>query len=81
MKEMTKSELEAMLARAAKEGADQALKRIGLGHENAGRDMGEVLTLLAAWRLAKSTAWITIVRWVTVLFLGLMVAGVYYRVK
>jgi hypothetical protein len=50
---MTETELEALLDRAAKRGADEALRRIGLGDEGAGDDVRQVRSLLDAWRTAK----------------------------
>ena len=50
---MTDDQLEALLDRAAKRGADAALRRIGLGDEGAGDDVRQVRNLLDAWRTAK----------------------------
>ena len=53
---MTDAELEALIDRAAKRGADEALKRIGLHDEHAGDDVREVRGLLEAWRTARAVA-------------------------
>ena len=47
---LTPEELEAMLDRAAKKGAKQALSSIGLHDETAGRDISEMRNLLDTWR-------------------------------
>ncbi|HUN53320.1 MAG TPA: DUF6127 family protein [Candidatus Sulfotelmatobacter sp.] len=50
---MTDEQIEALLERAASRGANEALRRIGLGDEGAGDDVRQVRNLLDAWRTAK----------------------------
>jgi len=66
---------------ASEEGARRALNRIGLHDENAGHDMRELRDLLEAWRKTKTTAWHTLVRWLTTIFILLILAGLAMRLK
>jgi hypothetical protein len=74
--EMTKAELDAMLHRAAEEGARAALRAVGLGDEDAGNDIREVRGLLSAWRDTKSEAWKQTVRMFVAFVLMSMAAGI-----
>lgn len=78
---MDQLELEQLLDRAAKKGAQEALKSIGLSDEDAYDDVKEVRSLLEAYRAAKKTVWHTIVKVMTVGFLGFLLAGVYFQNK
>lgn len=59
---MPRREFEELLERAAERGAQEALQRIGLGDEHAGRDLGQLRSLLDAYRLTKRTALQTLAR-------------------
>lgn len=72
---LTDAQLEAMLDRAAKRGAREALKEVGLGDEDAGADIREVRTLLTAWRATKATVWQQVVKMVVTLLLLAMAGG------
>jgi hypothetical protein len=72
---LSDEQLEAMLHRAARSGAVEALKSVGLHDENAGPDIREVRTLLAAWRDTKRAAWSQFVKLATTAVLGAMAAG------
>jgi len=74
---LTNDQLEAMLLRAAKSGAVEALKSVGLHDENAGADIREIRTLLAAWRDTKRAAWSQVVKLATTAILGAMAAGLW----
>jgi hypothetical protein len=74
---MTEQELELLLDRAAKKGAQEALKSIGLSDENAYQDMKEVRNLLDAWRATKQTVGQTIARVVTTALLTALAAGIW----
>ena len=63
---LTPEELEAMLDRAARRGACEALKSMGLQDEDARRDISEMRTLLEAYRDTKKSIWSTIVKITTV---------------
>lgn len=67
---ISQEQLDASLYAAAKGGAEEALRRIGLGDENAGADVKEFRELLSNWRLAKKTVFVTVVKWVTVAVIG-----------
>ena len=73
---MTDAELNAMLEKAAECGARRALAAIGLCDEKAAGDMRDLRGVLEAFRLAKSTAWTTIVRLITAAIFAAIIAGV-----
>ena len=64
MSEVTLSpdELEAMLDRAARRGAQEALRSIGLLDDMAHKDMTEMRSLLEAWRDTRKSIWTTVIR-------------------
>lgn len=65
---LTDDQLERMLDRAAKRGAAEALRAVGLHDENAGPDIREVRDLLSAWRATKRAVWTQVIKmFVTVL--------------
>jgi hypothetical protein len=72
--------LEAMMERAARKGADEALRRIGLQDERAGRDIGELRGLLEAWRMIRAEATRTAIRWATLALLSLIAAGLALKI-
>jgi|TARA_Y100000389_G_C16956560_1_gene269027 2-iminoacetate synthase ThiH len=59
---LTIEELEAMLDRAAKRGATQALAAIGLHDDTAAKDIHEMRSLLDAWRDTRRSIWSTAIR-------------------
>lgn len=73
--------LEAIIARAADEGAMRALARCGLHDDRAGSDIRELRALLDAWRDTKRTAWRTVVRWAIRGILALVLLGVALKLK
>jgi len=73
---MSGPEFEAMLARAAEKGARKALTDVGLQGPEAAIDIRDLRTLLASLRLARRTAWQTIVRLITTALLLALIAGV-----
>lgn len=74
---MTEQELEIMLDRAAKKGAQEALKSIGLCDAEAYDDVKEIRSLLEAWRETKKTVGQTIARILTTALLAALAAGVW----
>jgi len=78
---MSESELEALLERAAKRGAREALESIGLHDDAAVRDVMELRSLLEAWRDAKTTAWKTVAQVCTTALLTVLAAGLYIHLK
>ena len=67
--------LEALVARAAEEGAKAALYRCGLQDEAAGNDIRELRVLLDAWRDTRRTVRRTLVHWLICGLLTLILAG------
>jgi hypothetical protein len=63
---LSPDELEAMLDRAARRGAKEALRSIGLLDDDAQRDITEMRSLLEAWRDTRKSIWSTVVKLATV---------------
>lgn len=78
---ITPEELEAMLDRAAKRGAKEALAELGLHDGSASQDMNDLRGLLAAWRDTRKTMWQTAVRIGTGSLLIFIAAAVWMSVK
>jgi len=78
---MSPEVIEKMIARAAKQGAREALESIGLHDENAGDDMKELRNLLDAWRSTKKTVWSQVVKATTMAVLGAIAAGAFLQFK
>ena len=77
---LTPEELEAMLDRAARRGAREALKSMGLQDEYAHKDIIEMRTLLEAYRDTKKSIWNTVVRISTVALLSFIAASVWMQI-
>ena len=73
--------LEAIIARAADEGARAALVRCGLQDDAAGNDIRELRALLDAWRDTRRVARRTLVHWVLCVLLALVTIGVGVQVN
>jgi 2-iminoacetate synthase ThiH len=78
---MSPEVIEQMIARAAKQGAREALQSVGLHDENAGEDMKELRNLLDAWRSTKKTVWSQVVKAMTMAVLGAIAAGAFIQFK
>ena len=76
---LTPEELEAMLDRAARRGAKEALKSLGLQDDDARKDLHEMRTLLEAYRDTKKSIWSTVVRISTVALLSFVAASVWMQ--
>ena len=76
---LTPEELEAMLDRAARRGAKEALKSIGLSDEDAHKDLHELRSMLEAYRDTKKSIWQTAVRISTVALLSFIAASVWMQ--
>ena len=76
---LTAEELEAMLDRAARRGAKEALKSLGLQDDDAHKDLLEMRTLLEAYRDTKKSIWQTAVRISTVALLSFIAASVWMQ--
>ena len=77
---LTPEELEDMLDRAARRGACEALKSMGLQDEDAHKDIIEMRTLLEAYRDTKKSIWNTVVRISTVALLSFIAASVWMQI-
>jgi 2-iminoacetate synthase ThiH len=77
---LTPEELEAMLDRAARRGAKEALKSLGLQDDDAHKDLLEMRTLLEAYRDTKKSIWQTVVRISTVALLSFIAASVWMQI-
>jgi len=76
---LTPEELEDMLDRAARRGACEALKSLGLNDDDAQKDLHEMRSLLEAYRDTKKSIWSTIVRISTVALLSFIAASVWMQ--
>lgn len=74
-------ELETLLSRAAKKGAQLALADVGLDGPHAEEDIRELRSLLQALNLAKRTAWQTFIRVLTAGVLAVLMAGIAMKFK
>ena len=74
---LTAEELEARLDRAAKRGAAEALRELGLQDDDAASDLREMRSLLDAWRLTKKSIWSTTVKMGTVAVLTFIATAVW----
>jgi len=81
MADLTEEQIEAMLDRAAKKGASQALRELGLQDEDAASDIKEMRGLLDAWRLTKRSVWATTVKMGTVAVLTFIATAVWMTFK
>ena len=63
---LSPEEIEDMLDRAARRGAKEALRSIGLLDDDAQRDITELRSLLEAWRDTRKSIWSTVVKLATV---------------
>ena len=70
-------ELEAMLDRAARRGAKEALRSIGLLDDDAHKDITAMRSLLDAWRDNRKSVWSTITKLVTVGILTFIAGAVW----
>jgi len=70
-------ELEAMLDRAARKGAKEALRSIGLLDDDAHKDITEMRSLLEAWRDTRKSIWSTLVKLATVGILTFIAGAVW----
>lgn len=74
---ITHDELEDMLDRAARRGAKEALRSIGLLDDDAHKDIIEMRSLLEAWRDTRKSIWSTVTKLVTVAVLTFIAGAVW----
>ncbi|MDO8839645.1 MAG: hypothetical protein Q7V31_12030 [Parvibaculum sp.] len=78
---ITVDALRALTKDAAREGAKQAIRELGL-EDLTRADFRDVRDLLSGWRVTKNAVWTTLVRMVTATLLTAMIAGIglqFYR--
>ena len=74
---LTLEQIEEMLDKAARRGAKQALRSIGLLDDDAQKDIIEMRSLLEAWRDTRKSVWSTIVKVTTVALLTFIAGAVW----
>ena len=74
---LTPDDLEEMLDNAARRGAKEALRSIGLLDDDAARDIIEMRSLLEAWRDTPKSVWSTVVKLATVALLTFIAGAVW----
>ena len=74
---LTPEDLEEMLDNAARRGAKEALRSIGLLDDDAAKDIIEMRSLLEAWRDTRKSVWSTIVKVTTVALLTFISGAVW----
>lgn len=80
MTPLTSEQLEAMMDRAAKKGARQALCDLGLSDMDAASDIKELRSLLDSWRDTKKSIWKTLVQLGTVAVLTFIATALWMQV-
>ena len=78
---MPDAEFEAILTRAAEEGAKRALADVGLDGPEAAHDIRELRGLLDAFNEAKKTAGLTIVKMLVTGLVMALLAGAFVKLK
>ena len=78
---LSEAQLEVLLERAAKRGAQEALAQAGLHDDDAGHDIRDLRQLLDSWRDLKGTATRTVLKWFIMMILGLLTLGAYVNFK
>ena len=81
MVDITPEQLEEMLDRAAKKGASEALRELGLQDQDAANDIRDRRGLLEAWRYTKKSIWATTVKMGTVAVLTFLATAVWMTLK
>ena len=74
---LTPEELEDMLDNAARRGAKEALRSIGLLDDDAQKDIIEMRSLLEEWRDTRKSFWSTVVKLTTVALLTFIAGAVW----
>jgi len=78
---MPEEEFEQLLELAAERGAKRALADVGLVDADAASDIRDLRSLLGAVRMAKRTAWQTVVRLLTTGLILALIAGIAIKLK
>lgn len=78
---LSPEELEAMLDRAARRGAKEALRSIGLLDDDAHKDITDMRSLIEAWRDTRKSIWSTVTRLATVAVLTFIAGAVWMTIN
>lgn len=78
---LRKEDFDELLSRAAERGAERVLAHLGLENGRAAHDIGELRSLLEAWRDARRTAWQTAVKVITTGILAALLVGAAIKLK
>lgn len=78
---LSQGQLRTLLDEASEEGADKALKKIGLENGEARQDINELRGLAGAVRQIRSTALNVVTKAVTLAIIGILLAWIGARVK
>ncbi len=81
MIEITKDELQNMLHKAAKTGAQEALERLGLEDKKATKDLEDMRQLVSSWRNIQTEVGRTAIRLITTGILVFIGAAIWLSVK
>lgn len=76
-----KDDLKVLLEEAAAAGARKALREIGLGDDEAAKDISAARSLGAAWREAKTIAWQHTVKWFLTIVFAAAILGATVKLK
>lgn len=77
--ELDEQKLQTLLKEAAREGAQQALREVGLHDDNAGKDIADLRDLIDGWRDVRKTMLATFVKWITLGILSVIALGAYSK--
>jgi len=75
MSELSPTEIEQMIERAAERGANRALQQLGLHDDGAAVDVAELRSLLDAWRTVRMSMIKTAANMFTAFLLGALALG------
>jgi hypothetical protein len=78
---LRKDDFDELLNRAAERGAERVLAHLGLENGHAARDIGELRSLLEAWRDARRTAWQTAIKVLTTGILAALLVGAAIKLR
>jgi hypothetical protein len=78
---LRREDFDELLLRAAERGAERVLAHLGLENGRAARDIGELRSLLEAWRETRRTAWRTVVTVATTGLLTALLVGAAIKLK
>lgn len=78
---MRREDFEELLDHAAERGAVRCLAQLGLENGHAARDIRELRDLLDAWRDARRTAWLTLVKVATTGVLAALLVGAAIKLR